>query len=106
MACAHLYRCDVCGTEIYIERHHCAECGDYDLCDSCMAAVGHQHPVQRLELDNAELVAECELSILKALQSVEPDATTLEECAASQDAGCAQQAAGTLTLLKPFRRRR
>ncbi len=99
-----LRRCDVCGSTIYAQRQHCEKCGDYDLCEGCFAAHGHEHPTVAHEPDPqvADLVLECKEAVLEALQSVEPNATTLEQCALSQNAGCARQAADTIAKLAPF----
>ncbi len=76
------------------------------MCKPCRDSHGHEHLLveEPFNRDVQPYLIECEEAVLKALQSVEPQAKSLEECARSTNAGCAKQAETVLMKLSFFAR--
>lgn len=71
------YNCDgPCEAAIAGRRHHCATCGDYDLCDGCAKLVAHEHELQLFDgdVDNDALTRECNRCAVTGMSVVAPDA--------------------------------
>ena len=47
-----VFDCDGCAMKILGERHHCTQCGDFDLCHECAPKLvpSHQHPKGSFEI--------------------------------------------------------